>query len=93
MVLIVGPNPIISNSSPLVTVPRSTRPVHTVPLPAIEKTSREKIKSEINSQVVDRFLLPSIGIKNGLSKSLVGVGIYVSTASMSFLTASTPRVI
>lgn len=39
MVFIFEPRPIISTSSPLCTIPRSTRPVATVPRPAMENTS------------------------------------------------------
>ena len=53
--------PTRSTISPTLTVPRSTRPVATVPRPVIENTS-------------------STGIKNGLSWSRSGMGIYSSNA-------------
>src|SRR5688572_28263464 len=70
-VLVVGRMPTISISSPTLTMPRSTRPVTTVPLPEMEKTS-------------------STGIRNGLSISRLGVGMYASSASASFMIAFTP---
>ena len=51
----------ISTASPTLTLPRSIRPVPTVPRPLIEKTS-------------------SIGIRNGLSISRTGSGMYSSIA-------------
>ena len=60
----VGLIPTISTSSLSLTVPLSTLPVTTVPLPVIVRTS-------------------SIGIKNGLSFSLTGSGIYESHASIN----------
>ena len=39
VVLKCAPSPTTSTSTPLVAVPRSTRPVATVPRPEIEKTS------------------------------------------------------
>ena len=52
-------------------MPRSTRPVTTVPRPEIENTS-------------------SIGIRNGLSIGRSGVGMYLSTASISARTEFSP---
>jgi len=63
--LVVAFSPTISISSPTFTIPRSTRPVTTVPRPEIENTS-------------------SIGIRNGLSLSRTGCGMYASTSSISF---------
>lgn len=71
LVLTVGVIPTISNSSPVLIDPCSTRPVATVPLPEMEKVS-------------------STGIKNGFSISLFGVGILLSTASISSRMASLP---
>ena len=51
--------PTISTASPTFTVPRSQRPVATVPRPVIENTS-------------------STAIKNGLSVSRAGIGMYWS---------------
>lgn len=57
-----GASPTISTSSPTRTLPRSIRPVATVPRPVMLNTS-------------------STGIKNGLSTSRTGVGMYSSIAS------------
>ena len=57
----LAPKPMISTGSPTLTLPRSIRPVPTVPRPLIEKTS-------------------SIGIRNGLSISRTGSGMYSSIA-------------
>ena len=56
----------MSTSSPTFTMPRSIRPVATVPRPSIENTS-------------------SIAIRNGLSTSRTGSGMYASIASISSL--------
>jgi len=56
--------PMMSTCSPVRTMPRSIRPVTTVPRPVIVNTS-------------------SIGIRNGLSVSRSGCGMYSSTASIS----------
>ena len=63
-VLRVGASPTISTSSIGLTMPRSIRPVTTVPRPLMLNTS-------------------SIGIRNGLSVSRTGVGMYSSTARIS----------
>ena len=55
------PKPMISTASPTLTLPRSIRPVPTVPRPLIENTS-------------------SMGIRNGLSISRTGSGMYSSIA-------------
>ena len=57
----LAPKPMISTASPTLTLPRSIRPVPTVPRPLIENTS-------------------SIGIRNGLSISRTGSGMYSSSA-------------
>ena len=44
-VLSVGFKPTISSSSPTFTIPRSTRPVTTVPRPEIENTSSTGIRN------------------------------------------------
>src|SRR5262249_47769906 len=44
-VFAVGRNPTISTSSPTLTIPRSTRPVHTVPRPVIVNTSSTGIRN------------------------------------------------
>ena len=64
-VLRVGARPTISASSIGLIVPRSMRPVTTVPRPLMLNTS-------------------SMGIRNGLSVSRTGVGMYSSTARMRF---------
>ena len=61
--------PTISTSSDILSVPRSTLPVATVPRPVIENTS-------------------SIGIRNGLSVSRSGSGMYESTVSISSMILS-----
>ncbi len=61
--------PTISTSSFSLTMPRSTRPVTTVPRPVIVKTS-------------------SIGMRNGLSISRSGCGMYSSTAFISSMSDS-----
>ena len=61
----------ISISSFTLTMPRSMRPVTTVPRPEIENTS-------------------STGIRNGLSISRFGTGMYLSISSTSLITAFTP---
>ena len=61
----------ISISSFTLTMPRSMRPVTTVPRPEIENTS-------------------STGIRNGLSISRFGTGMYASISSTSLITAFTP---
>jgi hypothetical protein len=45
----VGPNPMISISSPTFTLPRSTLPVTTVPRPEIEKTSSIGIRNGLST--------------------------------------------
>jgi hypothetical protein len=57
-------SPMISSPSPTLTIPRSMRPVTTVPRPLIENTS-------------------SMAIRNGLSFSRTGVGMYSSTVRIS----------
>ena len=69
-VLRVSRIPTISTSSPMLTTPRSTRPVATVPRPVIVITS-------------------STDIRNGLSVSRVGSGMYASTAAISSSIAPT----
>ncbi len=61
----------ISISSFTFTMPRSMRPVTTVPRPEIENTS-------------------STGIRNGLSTSRFGTGMYLSISSTSLITEGTP---
>ena len=55
VLMLCGLRPTISTSSPTLTIPRSTRPVTTVPRPWMLNTS-------------------SIGIRNGLSTSRIGLG-------------------
>src|SRR5690606_15973544 len=63
-VFFAAPNPTSCSSSPTFTIPRSIRPVATVPRPVIENTS-------------------STGIRNGLSVSRSGAGMYESIASIN----------
>src|SRR6266404_3122509 len=70
-VFTVAFSPTISTSSFTLTMPRSMRPVTTVPRPEIENTS-------------------STGIRNGLSTSRLGIGMYLSISSTSFTTEGTP---
>ena len=53
-VLAVGRKPTISTSSPGLTIPRSTRPVTTVPRPEMEKTSSTGMRKGLSS-VADRL--------------------------------------
>ena len=71
IVFTVAFRPMISTSSFTLTMPRSIRPVTTVPRPEIENTS-------------------STGIRNGLSTSRFGTGMYLSISATSFTTAGTP---
>ena len=47
-VFCVGRRPTISTSSPTLTLPRSTRPVATVPRPAMENTSSTGIRNGLS---------------------------------------------
>ena len=52
VVFVVGLKPMISISSPTFTIPRSTRPVTTVPRPVIENTSSIGIKNGLSTSRV-----------------------------------------